>query len=804
MHIALRHPIDLRVCLVGAILFLCLGGRPLWAQAVVQITSPADGAVVNPGKALTVTVTTPPGTVFTEVNVSGSNPIGWGLPAYLGPPYQISLPIPSLILPGRRYQLVAIALPSQGDDVLSAPIWIDVERPDSPASLEPDLPYLILPVGDSERLIRIVGVFSDGTKLDLATSTLTKYASSAPGIVVVDTEGKITAVSPGTASINVTNGTAQTVIQVTVPPAISVMPAAKRLYASQTQQFTSWANYGDLASVTWSINPPGVGTVSPTGLYTAPASIASRQAITITATSTLDNTRSATASVTLYPAISVSVSPPTASLGPLQTQAFTATVANSVYPSVTWSITPNGTGTIDPVSGLYTSPGSFGAGQNVTVVATSVADPTKAGSALVSGIATPLAAPPTFSPPGGNYSTAQVVSLSTTTPGAAIRYTTDGSQPTESVGTLYSGPIAIPSASTITAIAYESGFRDSTISSATYTIARPAGVAFTPVAADTYISSLNPSTSYGSVGMLSVGNGGSVLIRFDLSKLPAGVLPANVQHATLSVFVNRVNTVGAMDVSTVASSWSEATTFATAPAVGALSRTVAVSQTNSWITLDVTGLVQGWLATPSSNFGVYISPAASSPSTWVYLDSKENTTTSHPARLDIGLTGWTPELLVPVGDASIDSTRPTVNLGSQTILNVSGSQSSLVQFDLSALPPGTLPTNVVQATLFLWCETVPAFGPLDVAQVTGQWNESSVTFGTAPTAGAVVGAITSPVAFQWVTIDLTALVQTWVANPTTNYGIRISPSAGSPASVVFDSKEYRNPARLQVFLNGSQ
>jgi hypothetical protein len=50
-------------------------------------------------------------------------------------------------------------------------------------------------------------------------------------------------------------------------------------------------------------------------------------------------------------------------------------------------------------------------------------------------------APPWFNPPRA-YSSAQSVSL-TTLAGASIRYTTDGSTPSETAGTLYSGPIMV-------------------------------------------------------------------------------------------------------------------------------------------------------------------------------------------------------------------------------------------------------------------------------------------------------------------------------------------------------------------------
>jgi parallel beta-helix repeat protein len=83
------------------------------------------------------------------------------------------------------------------------------------------------------------------------------------------------------------------------------------------------------------------------------------------------------------------------------------------------------------------------------------------------------AAAPTFSPAGGTFNVAQFVALSTTTPGAAIRYTLDGSQPTRSTGTVYSDPIFVDlGTTTVKAITYSNDLlvADSAVTSATYTI----------------------------------------------------------------------------------------------------------------------------------------------------------------------------------------------------------------------------------------------------------------------------------------------------------------------------------------------
>jgi 6-phosphogluconolactonase (cycloisomerase 2 family) len=89
-------------------------------------------------------------------------------------------------------------------------------------------------------------------------------------------------------------------------------------------------------------------------------------------------------------------------------------------------------------------------------------------SGIVSGAYQVLVcATPTLTPTGGTIGTATQVQIATTTAGASIAYTTDGSTPTESagfvqVGTLYGGPFTLPyGATTVTAIAFKTGYADS-------------------------------------------------------------------------------------------------------------------------------------------------------------------------------------------------------------------------------------------------------------------------------------------------------------------------------------------------------
>ena len=107
-----------------------------------------------------------------------------------------------------------------------------------------------------------------------------------------------------------------------------------------------------------------------------------------------------------------------------------------------------------------------------------------------------LAATPTFTPGPGMYSSAQSVTISCTTSGASIHFTTDGTMPTTSSAT-YGSAIPISVTTTVRAIATASGYSDSTLASAAYTIG-PMPVVATPTfepVAGTYTSAQSVTIS---------------------------------------------------------------------------------------------------------------------------------------------------------------------------------------------------------------------------------------------------------------------------------------------------------------------
>jgi hypothetical protein len=79
----------------------------------------------------------------------------------------------------------------------------------------------------------------------------------------------------------------------------------------------------------------------------------------------------------------------------------------------------------------------------------------------------PAAATPTFSPAGGSYASTQTVTISDSTTGATIYYTTDGSAPTTS-STPYTIPITVSTSATVNAIAAGSNYSSSAVASAAY------------------------------------------------------------------------------------------------------------------------------------------------------------------------------------------------------------------------------------------------------------------------------------------------------------------------------------------------
>lgn len=103
----------------------------------------------------------------------------------------------------------------------------------------------------------------------------------------------------------------------------------------------------------------------------------------------------------------------------------------------------------------------------------------KATFTYIGGDAPEQVATPTFTPAAGTYASAQSVTIACATDGATIYYTTDGTEPSATNGTVYSDAIAVSETTTIKAIAIKSGMTNSAVAEAEYIINIPVDYAVT-------------------------------------------------------------------------------------------------------------------------------------------------------------------------------------------------------------------------------------------------------------------------------------------------------------------------------------
>ena len=303
---------------------------------------------------------------------------------------------------------------------------------------------------------------------------------TAPASITTQQTATVTAKSAADAT-----KTASATITLMPPVAVSVTPATATLYQGQTQQFTATVTNTTNTAVTWTAS---VGTISASGLYTAPSGIATQQTATVTAKSAADATKTATATITLMPPVAVSVSPTTATLYASNTQQFTATVTNTTNTAVTWTAS---VGTIS-ASGLYTAPASIATQQTSTVTAKSAADPTKTATATIT-LMPPVAV--SVSPTTATLyasQTQQFTATVTNTSNTAVTWT--ASVGTISASGLYTAPATISTQQTVTVTA-TSQANTAASSSATVTLMPPVAVSVSPTTATLYASQTQQFTA---------------------------------------------------------------------------------------------------------------------------------------------------------------------------------------------------------------------------------------------------------------------------------------------------------------------
>ena len=118
---------------------------------------------------------------------------------------------------------------------------------------------------------------------------------------------------------------------------------------------------------------------------------------------------------------------------------------------------------------MYTGPITVSYSTETLEAIAAVTGDTNSAVASATYTITPVVSTPAFSLAAGSYTSTQSVTISDATAGATIYYTTNGTTPTTS-SSRYSGPITVSATETLEAIAAATGYTNSAVASAAYTI----------------------------------------------------------------------------------------------------------------------------------------------------------------------------------------------------------------------------------------------------------------------------------------------------------------------------------------------
>ena len=168
--------------------------------------------------------------------------------------------------------------------------------------------------------------------------------------------------------------------------------------ANYTATLTPAPNSNPSRAVSWSVAGTGCtgaacGSVSTSGVYTAPLLPPSPATVQVVATPQADSSKAASISVSIGAVIGVSISPSSATVGLGTTQAFQATVTGALDATVTWDVNGivggnSAVGSVPnsqtaPDNTMYTAPLTLPTGGSVTVHARSNANPSVSASATI-------------------------------------------------------------------------------------------------------------------------------------------------------------------------------------------------------------------------------------------------------------------------------------------------------------------------------------------------------------------------------------------------------------------------------------
>jgi hypothetical protein len=528
---------------------------------------------------------------------------------------------------------------------------------------------------------------------------------------------------------------ATTAVTVTAPQvSVAVAPATLAIRTTQTQQFAASVTGSTNTAVTWKVNGTNggsatFGTISTSGLYTAPAVLPSPSTVTILAVPAADISKSgaATANITTATTILVSVNPASAVVAPAATQAFVATVQNSTTKTVTWKVNgvTGGNATVGTIStaGSYKAPATVPTPAAVTVTAVSTVDTTKSGvaSATIAKLVTVTVAPTTASVQAGG--TKQFTATVLNSANAAVTWSVNGIPGGDAVvgsisaAGLYQAPQGVPTPVTVSV---------SAASVASPTASAKSTVTITGAAIKVSVSPASISVMVGKTQQFAVAvqNATNAAITWKVNGTTGGsaslgtISAAGLYTAPAAVPSTATVTISAVSVADTTKSGSAAATVQPAPALTVLVTPAhaklvlgqvlqfgasVLNSTNPAVTWNVNGVTGGDAANGTiDTIGRYSAPLAM-PSAPVVVSATSQANPASSGSASVSLLSSTPV------SVSISPSWTYATLGGSLffVASVQNSSDTTVTWLVNGIPGGSETVGFIMNGLYEAPRTAP-------------------------------------------------------------------------------------------------
>jgi hypothetical protein len=314
--------------------------------------------------------------------------------------------------------------------------------------------------------------------------------------------------------------------------------------------------------------------------------------------------------------------------------------------------------------------------------------------------------------------------------------------------------------------------------------------------ADSYISSANPNTNYGTAPDLQVSLLGFIpnveskrtLIAYDLSGIPANAV---ILTATLRLY--GTITAAALDSPesltiipySIDSPWEETAVNWSNRPTSTYRNDPGAEFVPGWTEFDLVNMVSGWVAGDYPNYGVWLSTGVQGGATFY---SRDLGSPNWP-RLEIAYrTEGSPLWTQATADTWVNQASPTTNYNNATSLSVArfsgGAQNhALLKFDLADLPANIV---VSDARLELFSilnrsgegePQAPLAFTVYPDAIMADWNPATVNWNNKPVTLNVGDPPVTPIYNDWNQWNVTNIVQGWADGTRPNYGIALRPGA---------------------------